>query len=216
MVATVPVDPTLVLGFLMLSALLSAIPGPSVLLETSRAITQGRTAAMWVVLGSAAGGMVLLGLVLTGLGAVVATSARLFMVVKVVGAFYLLWLGLRSLLSARAGSTNDFETQQAPASSRGRLVRQGFLVGVANPKSIVSLIAILPQFVDPSRGDIGLQLLVIGVLGGAAQVLIETVWVAAAGSLRSWFLRRPRRIRMVKAVGGVAMVGFAGRLAVER
>jgi threonine/homoserine/homoserine lactone efflux protein len=213
----VPVDPALVLGFLLLSALLSAVPGPSVLLETSRAITQGRASAMWVVLGNAAGGMVLLALVLTGLGAVVATSARLFVVVKLLGALYLLWLGLRSLVDARRGSAGDLGTMRASRPvARIRLVRQGFLVGVANPKSIVSLIAVLPQFVDPSRGDVTLQLLIIGVLGGATQVLIETVWVVGAGSLRSWFVRQPGRARALKAVGGVAMIGFAGRLAVDR
>ncbi|WP_134123596.1 LysE family translocator [Kribbella kalugense] len=212
-----PVSPALLVGFVMLSALLSSIPGPSVVLETGRAITHGRSSALWIVLGNAIGGMMLLGLVLAGLGAVVAASAHLFVIVKILGALYLLWLGVRSLLAARAGSTNEFAAVAEPsATSRRRLVRQGFLVGVANPKSIVSLMAILPQFVDHTRGDATLQMLIIGLAGGVAQVGIETIWVHAAAGMRSWFLRRPRRIKAVKAAGGVAMIGLAGKLAFQR
>ena len=212
-----PVDPALVLGFLALSALLSAIPGPSVVLETSRAITRGRGSAMWIVLGNAAGGMVLLGLVVSGLGVLVTASEGLFWIVKLLGAAYLVWLGLKALAASRSASADELG---APGSvdvvGAQRPVRQGFVVGVGNPKSIVSLMAVLPQFVDPARGHVTLQLAVMGILGGIAQVVIESCWVCAASALRTWFLRRPRRIRAVKAAGGVAMIGLAGRLAVER
>ncbi|OYO14002.1 LysE family translocator [Enemella evansiae] len=211
------VNPALVGGFLLLSALLSAIPGPSVLLETSRAITRGRRSAMWIVLGNALGGLVLLTLVLTGLGAIVATSAKLFLIVKYAGAGYLLWLGIQSIRSAHAAGAQLLETTpgETPA-RRATAVRQGFLVGVANPKSIASLMAILPQFVDPVLGNPALQMLIIGLAGALAQMLIETVWVCAAGTLRNWFQRRPRRLQALQAGGGVAMIGLAGKLAVQR
>ena len=211
------VNPALVGGFLLLSALLSAIPGPSVLLETSRAITRGRRSAMWIVLGNALGGLVLLTLVLTGLGAIVATSAKLFLIVKYAGAGYLLWLGIQSIRSAHAAGAQLLETTpgETPA-RRATAVRQGFLVGVANPKSIASLMAILPQFVDPVLGNPALQMLIIGLAGALAQMLIETVWVCAAGTLRNWFQRRPRRLQALQAGGGVAMIGLAGTLAVQR
>ncbi|MFF3885998.1 LysE family translocator [Streptomyces sp. NPDC001914] len=211
-----PVNPSLIVGFLTLSALLSAIPGPSVLLETSRAITLGRRSAMWIVLGNALGGLVLLVLVVAGLGAIVAASAKLFMAVKVVGACYLFWLGVNALRSARSNSVHESSaTADAPSSSWTRSVRQGFLVGVANPKSIVSLMAVLPQFVDHSRGNFVLQMLVIGLAGGVVQALIETIWVCAAGAMRTWFLAKRRRLRVLKASGGVAMIAFASRLAIE-
>ncbi len=217
-VRPVPVNLSLVVGFLTLSAVLSAIPGPAVLLATSRAITPGRRSAMWIVLGNALGGLVLLALVVAGLGAIVATSAKLFMAVKVAGACYLLWLGVGALRAARSGSEDgpSATVDVAGGTSRTRSVRQGFLVGVANPKSVVSLMAVLPQFVDHSLGHPVAQLLITGLAGGVAQALIETTWVRAAGSLRSWFLGRRRRIRALKAGGGVAMVVFAGRLALER
>ncbi|TCC03966.1 LysE family translocator [Kribbella soli] len=211
-----PANPSLVVGFLLLSALLSAIPGPSVLLGTSRAITRGRRSAMLIVLGNFAGGMALLALVLAGLGVIVATSAKLFMVVKLAGAGYLLWLGIRSILSARSGGSGHLAQPVADRPAHPvAAVRQGFLVGVANPKSIVSLMAILPQFVDHNLGHPTLQMLVIGVTGGIAQLLIETLWVIAAGSLRTWFQHRPSRMQALKATGGVAMIGLAGKLAIR-
>lgn len=187
------------------------------MLETSRAISLGRRSAMWIVLGNALGGLVLLAFVLAGLGAVVEASAELFMAVKVVGACYLFWLGVSALRSARSPSVHEPPaTADVPGrTSWTRSVRQGFLVGVANPKSIVSLMAVLPQFVDHSRGNPVLQMLVIGLAGGVVQALIETIWVGAAGSLRTWFLEKGRRIRVLRAGGGVAMIAFAGRLAIE-
>lgn len=212
-----PVNPSMVVGFVLLSAFLSSIPGPSVLLETSRAITRGRRPAMWIVLGNAFGGLVLLTLVLVGLGAIVATSERLFMAVKIAGAFYLLLLGIRSIRSARSTGAEDFATtSDAAPLSTTRSIRQGFMVGVANPKSIVSLMAILPQFVDHSLGHPTLQMMVIGLVGALAQMVIETLWVCAAGALRGWFHRRPSRVRYLKAGGGIAMIGLSGRLAIER
>lgn len=172
---------------------------------------------MWIVLGNALGGLVLLACVLAGLGAIVAASAKLFMAVKVVGACYLFWLGVSALRSARSDSVSE-PTATANVSGRTswtRSVRQGFLVGVANPKSIVSMMAVLPQFVDHSRGNPVLQMLVIGLAGGVAQALIETIWVGAAGSMRTWFLEKGRRIRVMKASGGVAMIAFASRIAIE-
>lgn len=211
-----PVNPSLVIGFLLLSALLSAVPGPSVVLETGRAITRGRRAAMWIVLGNALGGMMLLALVLAGLGAVVAASAQLFMAIKIAGACYLLLLGVQALRSARRSGAEPAVATPAEPGTRSAAVRQGFLVGVANPKSIVSLMAVLPQFVDHTLGHVTVQMLIIGLLGGVVQVAVETVWVTTAGTLRSWFRSRPRRLQRLEAAGGVAMIGLAGRLAVQR
>lgn len=212
-----PVNLTLLLGFLALSALLSSIPGPSVLLGTSQAILRGRSSAMWIVLGNAVGGLVLVGLVVAGLGALVTASAQLFVILKVMGAFYLLWLGIRSIRAARFASGDGLGSTDGPGQiSRPGLVRRGFLVGVGNPKSIVSVMAILPQFVDTSIGNVPLQMVVIGLAGALAQVVIETIWVLTAAAMRSWFQERPRRIKTLHRAGGVAMIGLAGRLAFQR
>lgn len=212
-----PVNMTMLAGFVALSAVLSAIPGPSVLLGTSRAITHGRLAGMGVVAGNALGGLVLLAVVLLGLGAIVASSAKVFFLVKIAGAAYLLWLGVHTLWAAHRSGADRFELGTgASEPSRQPTLRQGFVVGIANPKSIVSLMAILPQFVDDTMGHATVQMLVIGLAGGLAQVVIETLWVQGASALRSWFRARPRRVQHLQAGGGLAMIGLAGKLAAER
>lgn len=209
------VDPGLLWSFLLLSAVLSLTPGPSVVLSTGRAITQGRRPALRIVLGNALGGAVLLGLVIAGLGAVVATVAPLFLAIKILGAVYLCYLGVRSLLALRStGAAPDFTAAAAAVGKRE--LREGFLVGVSNPKSIISLMAILPQFVNPELGSMTTQMVIIGMAGGVAQLLVETCWVLAANGFRNWFSRRPRRISMLKATGGAAMIGLSVKLLAER
>ena len=212
-----PVDPALLLGFLTMSAVLSLVPGPSVVLSTGRAITEGRAQAMPIVVGNVMGGIALLVLVVAGLGAVVVASATLFNAVKILGACYLLWLGIRTLLSIRNGSAVDLgEPARHGTTGTRRAVREGFLVGVSNPKSVVALMALLPQFVDSSIGAPTLQMMLIGLAGAAAQFSIETTWVLAAASLRSWFRASAHRVNALKAVGVLTMVGLAGKLALQR
>lgn len=212
-----PVNLSLLLGFLLLSAVLSAVPGPSVILETSRAISRGRRAAMWIVAGNALGGLGLLALVIAGLGAIVTASSQLFTAVRIAGALYLLWLGIQAIRAARSAEVSqDQDVRAERPAPRWAALRQGFLVGMGNPKSIVALMAILPQFVDPSIGAPVVQMVIIGLAGALAQILIETLWVCAAGSLRAWFRRRPRRIRTLQVTGGVAMIGLSGKLALDR
>ena len=155
-----PVNPALLLGFLAMSAVLSLVPGPSVILATGRAITRGRTQAIRIVVGNVIGGIALLVLVVLGLGAIVVASATLFNAVKILGACYLLWLGIRTLLSIRDGAATDLDDATRPAeTSTRRALREGFLVGVSNPKSVVALMAILPQFVDSTLGAPALQMM---------------------------------------------------------
>lgn len=94
--------------------------------------------------------------------------------------------------------------------------REGLLIGLSNPKSLVTLTAILPQFVNPELGSTTLQLAVIGIAGAVAQLLIESTWVWGAARLRSWFGAKPRRLAALEAGGGLAMIGLAGRVALQR
>jgi threonine/homoserine/homoserine lactone efflux protein len=203
-------------GFLALSALLSVVPGPAVIRSTSRAITRGRAPAMRIVMGNALGGLVLLAFVIAGLGVVVATVAPVFTAMKIAGAGYLLYLGVRSILAARSTSPSELLTHDSNTHGTFRVLGEGFLVGVSNPKSIVFLVAVLPQFVDPSLGSVTVQMIVIGLSGSIAQFLIETGWVLAGTGLRSWFLGRPRRVKILQASSGLAMIGLSAKLAVER
>jgi threonine/homoserine/homoserine lactone efflux protein len=94
-----------------------------------------------------------------------------------------------------------------------RIFREGFLVGVTNPKSIILFTAILPQFVDRSRGYVTLQLIVLGVICLAIALVSDSAWAVASGSVRSWLGRRPDRLAAIGGVGGVITIGLGVRLA---
>lgn len=212
-----PIDPHLLLGFLALSTAISVAPGPSVLFATSRAIAHGRAVGLWTVLGNTLGGYVLVIGVACGLGAVVVASATVFTVVKLLGAAYLVWLGARTLLAVRAGHGLPADLA-APALRGGTTarVREGFVVGVSNPKTTVFLVAVLPQFVDPARGPVVVQMLLIGLAGAVVQLVTDGAWALGAGQLRSWFARRPARRTALEATGGLTMLGLGVTVALGR
>jgi threonine/homoserine/homoserine lactone efflux protein len=211
-----PVDPSMLAAFLAFSAVVSAVPGPSVVLATSRAITHGRGTGLRIVAGNFLGGLVLVTCAIAGLGALLAASAGLFEAVRWLGVGYLVYLGCRALAGARRTTALTTTVPDTVGPGSAGSVRKGLLVGLSNPKSLVTLTAILPQFVDPALGSVPVQMALIGLAGGLAQVLIECCWVAAGARLRSWFLGRPQRLRALNATGGFAMLGLAGRVAMQR
>lgn len=98
-------------------------------------------------------------------------------------------------------------------SSQWRVLREGFIVGIPNPKAVVFFAAILPQFIDRAAGRVPLQLLVLGVIFLIVALISDSIWAVAAGSARSWFERSPRRLSNLGGAGGVVMVGIGARLA---
>lgn len=207
------VDPQRLIAFCAMSLALSAVPGPSVMFVVGRALAHGRRVALASVLGNAIGGYVLVVAVAFGVGAVVARSVFLFETLKLAGAGVLVYLGVRALWrSRRAGHV--VVAQPAPVPGGLRQVCAGFTVGVSNPKSIVFLMAVLPQFVDPASGGVVLQMLVLGLAGALLQMLSDGVWAACAAAARTWFVRSPRRAALVGGVGGLSMIGLGIGVAV--
>jgi threonine/homoserine/homoserine lactone efflux protein len=183
-----------------------AIPGPSVLFTVGRALVYGRGVALLTVLGNSLGLLVVSVLVALGLGAVVAESIVLYTVVKLAGAAYLCWLGVQALRHRKAVHVED---PAAPATVPGaRAVRQGFVVGVSNPKTFMMFAAVLPQFVDRDRGDVTWQLLELGLLAFVIALLSDSVWALLASRLRTWFNGSPARGRALGTVGGTSMIGL--------
>ncbi len=201
------------LAFALVAIPIILLPGPSVLFVIGRSLSLGRLGGLLSVVGNAAGGFVAVVAVAFGVGYVIAQSALLFTVIKVVGAGYLIFLGVQAIRHRRARA--DAATAGAPPTSRVRLLVQGFLVGVSNPKTIVFFIAVLPQFVDYSAGGIPGQLLVLGSLFVVIALLTDSVWALAAGFARAWFATSPRRISTLGATGGVMMIGLGGVLALS-
>ncbi|RZU34800.1 threonine/homoserine/homoserine lactone efflux protein [Streptomyces sp. BK022] len=200
------------LAFAALSLLLIVVPGPSVLFVVGRALTHGRRAALTTVLGNTLGACVLVAAVALGVGSVVERSVLAFTVLKLAGAAYLVYLGVTAW--RRRGSLRAAFTPHAPAHSGPRTLMDGFVVGVANPKTIVFFAAVLPQFTAPDRGRVPLQMLLLGLVFNAIALVCDSVWGLAASAARDWFARSPRRLAAVGGAGGLAMVGLGVTVAV--
>ena len=135
------------LAFIATYSVISLIPGPSVFMVTSQALTHGLKAAMLCIVGDIIGGFFLIALSLFGVGAILAASAELFQLVKWMGVLYMAWLGFQQIKDAKYGVAPDFSKDKKKAMSAS--MRAGFLVGILNPKAIIFYVAFLSQFLDP-------------------------------------------------------------------
>ncbi|MFD3802950.1 LysE family translocator [Streptomyces sp. NPDC058611] len=200
------------LAFAAMSFLLIVIPGPSVLFVIGRALAQGRRAALTTVVGNTLGAYVLVVAVALGVGAVVERSVLVFTALKLVGAAYLVYLGVKAVRGR--GSLQAALGGGGPAYGSLRTLGEGFVVGVANPKTIVFFAAVLPQFVDRGQGDVTAQMLLLGLVFNVIAVVSDSVWGVAAATSRTWFARSPRRLAAVGGVGGLTMIGLGVTVAV--
>jgi threonine/homoserine/homoserine lactone efflux protein len=202
-----------VLAFALTALVLIAIPGPSVLFVISRSLTLGRRAGLATVVGNAAGVYVQMLAIAIGLGTIVERSLVVFTVVKLVGAAYLIYLGVQALRHRRSLST-AFAAKVEPKSVR-RIVLDAFVVGIANPKAAVFFAAIMPQFVNRGAGHVPAQMMLLGVVFFVVALISDGSWAVAAGAARSWLTRRPARLEAIGGVGGLAMIGIGVKLAVS-
>jgi threonine/homoserine/homoserine lactone efflux protein len=188
------------------------IPGPSVLFVVSRGLALGRRAALATVAGNACGFTLQLLLVAVGLGAVIARSDTVFVTLKLFGAAYLVYLGVSKIRHRRELADLLGVRDTTPKRLRTTM-REGFIVGVTNPKGLIIFTAILPQFVEPASGHTTLQLLSLGAICVAMALVSDGAWGLASGSARVWLGRSPRRLERLSAGGGVMLVGLGVTLA---
>ncbi|WP_433621685.1 LysE family translocator [Nocardia sp. CA-120079] len=202
-----------VAAFAVAALIIIVIPGPNVLFAIGRALAHGRRTALLSVLGATVGSALPLIAVALGLGVVLAASAVLLTIVKVVGAGYLIYLGVMAIRERKslAGALHS----HAPDTNPRRMFRQGVIVGATNPKTIVFFAAVLPQFADPATGALPLQLLTLGSVGLGIQILSDGTWAVVAGAARSWFVRSPRRLESVGATGGLMIIGVGASVALS-
>lgn len=199
------------LGFGIAAFILIAIPGPSVLFVIGRALTYGRTVALSSVLGNTLGLAIVMVLVALGLGAVVAESVVVFTLIKLAGAAYMVWLGVQAVRHRKSIQVDD--AARYVVLPWRTAVRQGFVVGVSNPKAFMIFAAVLPQFVERSEGEVPGQMLVLGMLAVLIGFVSDAVWGLLASRLRSWFNASPERGRRLGAAGGLSMIGLGLALA---
>ncbi|WP_375503081.1 LysE family translocator [uncultured Jatrophihabitans sp.] len=188
------------------------IPGPSVLFTIGRSLAFGWRGGLISVLGNAIGTLPATVAVSLGLGQLIADSLPLFIAIKTAGAVYLMYLGVQAIRHRRVhGGEAASDEASAPPSSL-RQLREGIVVGVSNPKTLVFFVAVLPQFVSREAGSIPLQLALLGCVFAVIALLSDSIWALVAGTAREWFARNPRRQSHMSAGGGVMMIGLGGAL----
>jgi threonine/homoserine/homoserine lactone efflux protein len=207
--ARVPSVETLV-TFALAGIVLVVIPGPSVLFIVGRALAHGRRAALTSVAGNTTGASLVVVVVALGLGAVAAQSVAVFTVLKLVGAAYLIYLGVHTFRTR--GDLAELLGRPAGGADR-RMYWQGVVVGFTNPKVLVFFAAVLPQFVDTGAGSPTSQMLVLGLLFALIAAGLDSLWGMAAGTARAWFATSPARLRRLGGAGGLMMIVMGTGLA---
>jgi threonine/homoserine/homoserine lactone efflux protein len=190
-------------------------PGPDMLFILATGARGGPRAGLLATLGVMTSEVVQIAAVAAGLAVLFAAAPTAFLVLRLCGAAYLLYLGAQALRSARHGGP----LENAPARARvtaGYAYLRGALTNLANPKSVTFVIALLPQFVDRGLGHVPLQFAILGAIFIAFDAAIDGTAGATAGRLGAWLARRRRARQALDAGAGTVMVALAARLAVER
>ncbi len=201
------------LAFVVIAVVLILVPGPSVLFVVTRSLTLGRSAGVATVIGNAAGVYVQVVAVAFGLGALVQESITVFTAIKLAGAAYLVYLGLQAFRHRRSLAA----TLYAPVERKvlRRILADGFVVGMLNPKVIVFFMAVLPQFVEPDGGAVAMQLLLLGAIFCGIALLCDCAWALLAGAARSCLVSSPRRLEALGGTGGLVMIGLGAGVAIS-
>jgi threonine/homoserine/homoserine lactone efflux protein len=186
--------------FLLASAVLLLTPGPAVLYIITRSVAQGRRAGLVSVCSIEVGNFMHVIAATLGLSALLLSSALAFTIVKYLGAAYLIYLGLRTLFTREASQAI---VSSQPQSLR-RIFAQGVVIATLNPKTALFFVAFLPQFVDPARGAIAAQMLVLGCIFILLAVVSDSLYALLAGTVGRW-LKGSRSVRRAEryVVGSV-------------
>ncbi|HEX4680023.1 MAG TPA: LysE family translocator [Gaiellaceae bacterium] len=198
--------------FLLAATALAVVPGPAVAYIVTQSIDQGRRAGLVSALGVASGGLVHVAAATVGLSALIASSATAFTVVKLVGAAYLIVVGIRRIV---AGDSEETEPRALRAPLR-RIYRQGVIVNVLNPKTALFFLAFLPQFVDPQRGAVWPQVAVLGVIFVSVAVLSDITYALVSDAIAGRIRRTGTGAKVRRWLTGGVFVALGVTAAVAR
>lgn len=207
-------DPTSFALFLAAALVLAITPGPGIFYVAARTLAGGRGEGLASSFGTGLGGSVHVLAGALGVSAIVLASAELFALLKLVGAAYLAWIGVRTILAAR----RDPAVAGGPVQAIGvhRAFREGVLVEALNPKTAAFFLAFIPQFVSPEAGPVALQFVVLGLLSVALNTLADVGVAFAAGRIRDGAAAQPGSVRRLRTASGAAMVALGVGLAFAR
>jgi threonine/homoserine/homoserine lactone efflux protein len=196
--------------FLAAAGVIAVSPGPGIFYVAARTLAGGRSEGLASSFGTGIGGLVHIAAGAVGVSAIVMASAEAFTVLKLVGAAYLVWLGVQTFRHARLALPAD-----AARGGAWNAFRQGIVVEALNPKTAAFFLAFLPQFVDPA-GDVALQFAILGFVSVALNTAADVGVTFLASAVRGGLDRRPRLIRRIREASGLAIVSLGLALAVAR
>lgn len=187
-------------GFVLL-----LVPGPAVLYIVGRSVEQGRLAGVVSVLGITTGTLVHVAAAVVGLSALITSSVLAFSIVKFAGAAYLIYIGVRRLLSR---SDPPVEVLSLPRRSLWRLYSDGFIVNLLNPKTALFFLAFLPQWIDAAKGGVPSQIAFLGLLFAGMGLLSDGTYALLAGTAGGWMRRRRGFLKAERFVTGGVFIGL--------
>jgi threonine/homoserine/homoserine lactone efflux protein len=197
--------------FLLAAIIIAAVPGPGIFYVTARTLSGGRQAGIASTFGTASGGLVHVVAGGLGVSAIILASAQLFTGLKLAGALYLIWLGIKTFREA------GHVTLEAPATAgAARAFREGVVVEALNPKTAAFFLAFIPQFLDPAAAHPALQFMTLGLISVGLNTFADVIVVIATSAARAHLVRRPDYVRRLRQGSGLFMAGLGLSLALAR
>lgn len=207
------VDPAAAAGVALVALGLVLTPGPNMLYLVSRSLAQGRRAGLISLLGTGLGFLVYLAAAVLGISAIFAAVPAAYLSLKIAGALYLLYLAWGLI---RPGAQSVFEVDQLPADRPRRLIGMGLMTNLLNPKIAILYLSLLPQFVDPGRGSVAVQSLVLGSIQISIAVVVNGLIVILASSTAVFLARHAAVARAQRWVMGSCLAAFGVKLLTDR
>ena len=197
--------PSRIWEFVATSIVIILAPGPTVLFIIARAVAWGRRTAILTAVGGILGSFILSALIAVGLGPLLQRSTLAYAFIQWGGGLYLIYLGIGSLRHRHFHAAEMLESGDGEPTP-WKSMREGFWVGVLNPKTLVFFAAILPQFIDRDKGSVTAQLLLLGALFAIMALISDGSWGLLAGTARNWLAGDTQRLVILRVIGGCVMV----------
>jgi threonine/homoserine/homoserine lactone efflux protein len=197
--------PTRIWEYVVTAFLIILAPGPTVLFVIARAISWGKASAVASVLGNNIGAFLISLLIAFGLGPILQSSKAAFISVQVVGGLYLMYLGIQAIRHSEIHA-GDMTKVVGSKPTFYQSAKDGFIVGILNPKVWVFFAAILPQFVDRNKGHVTAQLILMGAIFSFIAFFSDSSWGVIAGIIRSWLATETKRLVRMRVFGGAVMI----------
>lgn len=205
-------EPTNLIAFILIAIGMVLTPGPNMIYLVSRSISQGPRAGLISLCGVALGLVIYMLCAAFGITALLFAVPYAYDVLRLAGAAYLLWLAWQAV---RPGGQSPFRVRDLPKDRPRKLFLMGFLTALLNPKIAVFYLSLLPQFIDPTRGDVFGQSLLLGALQVMTSVSVNTLIVLGASSISLFLGRNPLWMTLQRWLMGTVLAGFAVRMATE-